>query len=253
MPSNRISSLLNLSSISISSHQSNTFNNNRGSSDQSMAANEARPSPGRRNFSRPVAESSHSGSFSGSYPSSPSVTATAAASPQVGQQQQQTPPPTEEEVNGQAGGPPSSRWGRISRPSSRPASRSNSPRPGRSTDAVHELNPDVLADGQRRRNGRNWLRSRSRSRSMSNLKAGPTAWIVGLDKKVGYNVTPMLKADKVRSIHHTSTHAPTCIYPSHLHMLLASYKLREITGTRTMEPRRGYFHISLSQKFWLQA
>ena len=217
MPSNRISSLLNLSSMSFSSNNSNTVNNNPGSPDQSMAAKEAKRSPGQRNFSRLVGDSSHGGSFSGSYPSSPSVAATATVSPSTSQQQQhtplsergdftQSPLPIEEEVNGQRSGPPSSRWGRLNKPSSRPASRSNSPKPGPSADTANELSPDISADGQRRRNGRGWLRSRSRSRSRSNIKAGPTAWIVGLEKRVEYNVTPMLNADKVRSIDHISVH-----------------------------------------------
>ena len=219
MAGRRISSLLNLSSMSLGN---NSINNNRRPSDQSMSASEAKASLNRRNFSRPAGGSSHNGSFSGSYPSSPAPAGLANANSKQQQQQQQPqqqvqtplsenaefiqlpplppppPAPLNEETSGQSGGRPASRWGRLSRPSSRAASRSNSPRPNRSTDAVNELSSDAQSEGQKPRNGRGWLRSRSRSRSTSNLKAGPTAWIAGLDKKIGYNVTPLMNAERVR-------------------------------------------------------
>ena len=234
MAAKRISSLLNLSSMNLSSNSSNTVNNTRRSPDQSMSAHETRPSPGRRNFSRPAGESSHNGSFSGSYPSSPSVAGTATANPHANQQQQQpqqpqqpqqqlqtplserggllqSPSPIDEETNGHVAGSSATRWGRLSRPSSRAASRSKSAGPSRSTNAVNEVGPDAQGEGQGRRNGRGWLRSRSRSRSTSNLKAGPAAWIFGLDKKIGYDVTPLLNADRVRfNLNHSSANMALC-------------------------------------------
>lgn len=236
MAARRISSLLNLSSMGLGSNNNgSTIDNTRRSSDQSMSNTEAKRLPGRRNFSRPAGGSSQDGSFTGSNSSSRAQTGAAAANlhasqhqhqyqyqyqqhqqPQQNHQQHQqhqqqiqsppsgydgstqSPPPINEQANGQQFGPASGRWGRLGRPSSRAAGRSDSPRPGRSIDAVNQSNPDVQGEDQGRRTGKSWLRSRSRSRSTSHLKSGPTAWIIGLEKKVGYNVSPMLNADKVR-------------------------------------------------------
>ena len=207
MAGKRISSLLNLSSMSIGSSGANgNQNGTRRGSDNSSKMLDGKQSPNSRNFSRPSAggHGSRKNSSSGSYPPSPAQSDRAVHSPltalpilEQDVQRQSPPPVAETQLEMPAAGPPTGRWGRLQKSGSKPPSRSNSPKPDLAVKSHNEASGEAERDALRPRASRNWLRSRSRSRSTARVKAGPSAWIVGLDRNSDINVAPMSRVEKM--------------------------------------------------------